>query len=221
MHGILEFLQQALHSYCHACRLIRLQTGSLCPRCASYLASLSNFSLMRNIIGEESFTVYSIGYYAADLAKIILNNKQNPSNTVIMHLTAHLMDRLPKPLRKMTIIQVPGSNRQPEHLVDALTLELSKRGWKSPESAIIQRRLFNYGMKSHKNMNQIQRHQSEFNRKYVLYRSNIQELKGKSVVLLDDICTTGATLLSFKKALESQGVRVNCAVTLAYTPKYF
>lgn len=42
-----------------------------------------------------------------------------------------------------------------------------------------------------------------------------KDIRGRKAIIIDDVCTTGATLENFAKALEESGVWVVCAYTLA------
>jgi predicted amidophosphoribosyltransferase len=49
----------------------------------------------------------------------------------------------------------------------------------------------------------------------------VKNLEGCSVIILDDVLTTGATLLECARALRAEGAHVIGATVLAYTPKNF
>jgi len=47
------------------------------------------------------------------------------------------------------------------------------------------------------------------------YRADVQAVKGKSVVVMDDVATTGATILACADALLSAGAKEVYAITIA------
>jgi predicted amidophosphoribosyltransferase len=46
-----------------------------------------------------------------------------------------------------------------------------------------------------------------------------RELGGREVILVDDVATTGATLIDSANALRAHGARVSLALVIAYTPR--
>ena len=113
-------------------------------------------------------------------------------------------------LRKATLIPIPGSKRairkRGRDFIFELTQEVSKRSEVPMVSGIsIERRLLD------------QSGLSAMDRKRNVYGAfavdkSVQEISGE-ILLVDDLVTTGATLLEAKRALNKSGLSVNQAIT--------
>lgn len=120
-----------------------------------------------------------------------------------------LVRRLPDSLlREATLLPIPGSKRairkRGRDFIRVITIEVSKRTGIPVSSGLqINRKLLDQSRLSAIDRNRNISGAFEFNG---------PEIKGE-IFLVDDLVTTGSTLLEAKRALNTQGIPVNRAIT--------
>lgn len=191
--------------HCFGCRAIGIE---ICSKCRKFW---NPHFYVQTI---EELQVYSAIRYSPVARSILLGAKENSfaiADKLIIEAMLNCLHRLPtQVLRKATLIPIPGSKRairkRGRDFIFDLTQEVSLRsGLPMASGMIIQRRLLD------------QSGLSAVDRKRNIYgafsfHGNVQQINGE-ILLVDDLVTTGATLLEAKRALNASGLSVNRAIT--------
>lgn len=161
--------------------------------------------------------MYSSIKYSPTARSILLSSKESSVRRADELLIAALVDlirRLPSHLlREACLLPIPGSKRairrRGRDFIETITEEVSNRtGIAMVTGMYINRSLLD---QSGLSANDRARNISEA---FEFDASNAknEKLKGE-IFLVDDLVTTGATLLEAKRALNAHGIRVNQAIT--------
>lgn len=188
---------------CFGCKAVGIE---ICSKCRKYW---NPHFYLQNI---EGLTVYSSIRYSNISRSILLSAKENSlriADELIIDALVNCLHRLPtQVLRKAILMPVPGSKRairkRGRDFIQAITNEVSLRsGLPMFEGMIVQRRLLD------------QSGLSAVDRKRNIYGAfnYTGELVKGEILLVDDLVTTGATLLEAKRALNVEGLTVNRAIT--------
>lgn len=189
--------------HCFGCKAVGIE---ICSKCRKYW---NPHFYLQNI---EGLTVYSSIRYSNISRSILLSAKENSlriADELIIDALVNCLHRLPtQVLRKAILMPVPGSKRairkRGRDFIQAITNEVSLRsGLPMFEGMIVQRRLLD------------QSGLSAVDRKRNIYGAfnYTGELVKGEILLVDDLVTTGATLLEAKRALNVEGLTVNRAIT--------
>jgi len=189
--------------HCFGCNAVGIE---ICSKCRKYW---NPHFYLQNI---EGLTVYSSIRYSNISRSILLSAKENSlriADELIIDALVNCLHRLPtQVLRKAILMPVPGSKRairkRGRDFIQAITNEVSLRsGLPMFEGMIVQRRLLD------------QSGLSAVDRKRNIYGAfnYTGELVKGEILLVDDLVTTGATLLEAKRALNVEGLTVNRAIT--------
>ena len=189
--------------HCFGCNAVGIE---ICSKCRKYW---NPHFYLQNI---EGLTVYSSIRYSNISRSILLSAKENSlriADELIIDALINCLHRLPtQVLRKAILMPVPGSKRairkRGRDFIQAITNEVSLRsGLPMFEGMIVQRRLLD------------QSGLSAVDRKRNIYGAfnYTGELVKGEILLVDDLVTTGATLLEAKRALNVEGLTVNRAIT--------
>ena len=189
--------------HCFGCNAVGIE---ICSKCRKYW---NPHFYLQNI---EGLTVYSSIRYSNISRSILLSAKENSlriADELIIDALVNCLHRLPtQVLRKAVLMPVPGSKRairkRGRDFIQAITNEVSLRsGLPMFEGMIVQRRLLD------------QSGLSAVDRKRNIYGAfnYTGELVKGEILLVDDLVTTGATLLEAKRALNVEGLTVNRAIT--------
>ena len=189
--------------HCFGCKAVGIE---ICSKCRKYW---NPHFYLQNI---EGLTVYSSIRYSNISRSILLSAKENSlriADELIIDALINCLHRLPtQVLRKAILMPVPGSKRairkRGRDFIQAITNEVSLRsGLPMFEGMIVQRRLLD------------QSGLSAVDRKRNIYGAfnYTGELVKGEILLVDDLVTTGATLLEAKRALNVEGLTVNRAIT--------
>ena len=191
--------------HCFGCRAIGIE---ICSKCRKY------WNPHFYIQSIEELKIYSAIRYSPVARSILLSAKENSyavADELLIEALLNCLHRIPSQvLRKATLIPIPGSKRairkRGRDFIFELTQEVSKRSGVPMVSGIsIERRLLD------------QSGLSAMDRKRNVYGAfavdkSVQEISGE-ILLVDDLVTTGATLLEAKRALNKSGFSVNQAIT--------
>lgn len=190
-------------SHCFSCNTLGIEICSKCKR------HWSPHFYQQNIDG---LLIYSSIKYSPVARSILLSAKESSvqvADELLISALHNCLNRLPTSiLRNAKLIAIPGSNRairkRGRDFILELTKELSRRsGMELVEGLTIKRRLLD------------QSRLSSVDRKRNIYGAI--EYDGVRVagelILVDDLVTTGSTLLEARRALELHDLKVNQAIT--------
>ena len=163
----------------------------------------------------DQLTVYSAIKYSPIARSILLGAKESSlriADELIIDALQNCLHRLPTQLlRNAILMPIPGSRRsvrkRGRDFIFELTKELSMRSGVPYLSGIkINRRLLDQS-----GLNAVDRKRN-IHGAFELDGISPESFNGE-VLLVDDLVTTGATLLEAKRALNSGGIQVNRAIT--------
>ena len=191
--------------HCFGCKAIGIE---ICSNCRRYW----NPHFYIQTISE--LKVYSAIRYSPVAKSILLGAKENSyavADKLMVDALMNCLHRLPSQvLRDATLMPIPGSKRairkRGRDFILELTKEVSiKSGIPMISGMQIERRLLD------------QSGLSAVDRKRNIYGAftldkNVQGISGE-ILLVDDLVTTGATLLEAKRALNVSGFSANQAIT--------
>jgi len=191
--------------HCFGCKAIGID---ICSNCRKYW---NPHFYIQTISGLK---VYSAIKYSPVAKSILLGAKENSyavADKLIVDALLNCLHRLPSQvLREATLIPIPGSKRairkRGRDFILELTKEVSlKSGVPMISGMKIERRLLD------------QSGLSAVDRKRNIYEAfaldkTVRGISGE-ILLVDDLVTTGATLLEAKRALNKCGFTVNQAIT--------
>jgi len=193
--------------HCFGCGSLGLE---ICSSCRRYW---NPHFYIQNIDGLQ---VFSAIRYSTIAKSVLLNAKESSlkiADELIIDALHNCLKRLPTSvLRKAILIPVPGSKRairkRGRDFILELTSELSLRsGIPMIQGMKIKRKLLDQSRLSATDRKRNIHGNFQFS-----YNSDLSEINGE-LILVDDLVTTGATLLEARRALKEQGLFVNRAIT--------
>ena len=212
--------------FCLSClRKLPLIKYTICQRCGSPLGQYISFHASCNICKNKYFSFAGLryaGYYEDGLRQLLLDLKFNRQYHIAMFLGRILANHLKKyPFRHSpdAVLAVPM------HLIDE-----QKRGYNQSELIakvvakqlklpLINNLLYQTNKKEKQSsLPENQRHQNVLN--VFSVNSKIKNYwKGKTLLLIDDIFTTGSTANECSKVLKKNGIKRVYVATIARTKK--
>ena len=212
-----DALALALPISCAGCDL---PDRNLCRECRAALVADLQF---RELIDEESLQRLPL-WFAMELGEpligVLHHFKEKGRTSVAKHLATPLKDAM-----KAIYKQVPHESSDPITWVVPPSSRASFRqrgyspiGMLATSAGVRPQKLLTISRRR-ADQSQLGRMERFLNMKGV-YKAK-PAAKGKRVILVDDVLTTGATLLECARALRAGGVEVLGAAVLAYTPKNF
>lgn len=189
--------------HCFGCNALGIEICSKCRR---------NWNPHFYVQTIESLTVYSSIRYSTVAKSILLGAKENSlriADELIIDALVNAVHRLPTPvIRRAVMMPIPGSKRairkRGRDFIADITKEVSGRtGVPAIQGMKVSRRLLD------------QSGLSAVDRKRNIYQAFdfVGENIDGEILLVDDLVTTGATLLEAKRALNDRGFAVNRAIT--------
>lgn len=176
----------------------------------------------------EDLTVYSAIKYSPVAKSILLSAKESGvrrADEMILDALLNLTKRIPtKYLRNAILLPIPGSKRairkRGRDFIFDLTQELSTRSGIAMYSGLeITRGLLDQSQLSARDRSRNIHGAFEFKNplngksKSMLLNPVIDQAINPEIFLVDDLVTTGSTLLEAKRALNAHGIEVNRAIT--------
>lgn len=193
--------------HCFGCGVLGIEICSVCRRYWNPHFYIQNI---------EGMQIYSAIRYSPIAKAVVINAKENSikiADELIINALHICLKRLPTSvLRRAILIPVPGSRRairkRGRDFILEITNELSLRsgipvvtGMKIKRNLLDQSRL-----------SAVDRKRNIHGNFAFSYAAGFSEIKGE-LILVDDLVTTGATLLEARRALQEQGLVVNRAIT--------
>lgn len=188
---------------CFGCKALGLE---LCTNCRKYWNP--HFYTQY----KENLTIYSAIIYTPIAKSILLGAKENSYKLADQLIEDALLDclkRLPSHiLRNAILMPIPGSKRSIRKRGRDFLYEITKELGKSSGLEVITGMYINRNLLDQSGLSAIDRKRNikgAFNFKG-------PDIKGE-ILLVDDLVTTGATLLEAKRALNALGISANRAIT--------
>ena len=199
--------------WCGRCnQTIRRLTRPVCVRCGSSL-SQSRSACNRCVDFPENLQVRSYAYYDGPLLRAILHLKYRPNKSLAEVMGNWLIDlAVQEGMEADIILSVPLSKNRLKHRgynqVDLIVESMAKGlGIASDKRALKRIR----ETKSQVGLDPINRRINVQN----AFQANQRILQGRNVFLVDDLYTTGSTILACTQALNEIGVRKVYGLTVA------
>lgn len=193
-------------THCFGCNALGLE---ICSKCRKYW---NPHFYIRTIDG---LTVYSSIRYSAVAKSILLGAKENSlriADELIINAIVDCVHRLPTAiLRNAILMPIPGSKRairkRGRDFIESITNEVSHRtGIPTNTGMFVKRRLLDQS-----GLSAIDRKRNIFDS--FDFNGDLSDKSNVDILLIDDLVTTGATLLEAKRALNAHGLAANRAIT--------
>jgi predicted amidophosphoribosyltransferase len=198
----------------------------LCPYCGNSIGSCQNAcsSCAERMAKQEGCPPISTALdglairaafdYADWEQSLILRQKAKPHPRVVRWLAQRVLESIPIKWRSIPMVWLPGRATSGIHLVEMLAFELQTLGHPLVHKPWLSRRL--RPTKPQKSLTDEQRRTRDIRQ---IYRTVRYRKYTGNVILLDDVITTGSTILGCKQLIEGQGATVLGAIALAYTQR--
>lgn len=187
---------------------------ALCASCCAQLRAASACTLSEQLL-PDSTRVVSAMRYETQVRSMILSLKEHGRTDVVTQLAT--------PLRAAIEKAADGSTSA----VEVCTVPSSKRSWLRRGYRPVDRLAHAAGFRRaavlrHAAVTQEQKSLDRAQRGANLKGALVAKptVRGRRFVIVDDVVTSGATLLEAARALRAGGAEVVAAATLAYTPRH-
>ncbi len=183
----------------------------MCEPCAAFLAATSPVGRYH---GELTFPVIALAAHSGHFADAVRRQKARPSLGFCQVVARYLIRAIPAPWWLYRAVAVPARPFQGTHLVECWSLALNQNGLQLLEQSTLSRRISFF-----------QKHQKALGRAQRLARDTFcaparahNPNTRVRVLLIDNVVTTGSTLLQCSRALSEAGYEVRGALTIAFRP---
>lgn len=208
-HSLSEIL---FPTRCFGCRALGLD---ICSQCRV----LWNPHLYRSEF--DSLKIYSAVLYSPVAKRIILSAKENgikAADELVIDALSHSLHLLLRDFEMGILVPAPSrksSNRKRgRDFLSVITHALARNESLDCADLLIHTRK----VRDQSKLNAHQRHENIYEA-LAIDRNKLRSLGvGTDVILVDDLLTTGATLLEARRALEVRGIRVIAAITACLSP---
>lgn len=177
----------------------------LCNKCKK------DIRLVKDVMKSGEFNIYSYAYYKSTVKNLILDYKYHKDYNSGEYIADLLIEEFSSLICKYDLITyVPLTNKK-----------MKKRGFNQCEvlskhigkSINIKVEKLLYKIKDNKEQKTLDM-KSRISNQEGLFKC-YKEIKGKSILLIDDVVTTGATVVECMKVLKSSGAKEVNALTFA------
>jgi predicted amidophosphoribosyltransferase len=202
-----DFLELLFPSRCFGCRVLG---PKICTKCRQ---EWNPHFYIQTINGLK---IFSAIYYSATARSILLGAKEDSlkeADRYIQDALIHCVQRAPGiSLRELILIPIPSARRSIRRRGRDFLLEITENlashfGIQTISALEITRKTFDQTK-----LDAINRHKNLLGA-YRCSLSKVEIANLKNVILVDDLVTTGATLIEAKRALSAAGVHVTRAIT--------
>ncbi len=210
----MEWIASLLNTLCPFCGQTLGSTQRACESCARRLHGLESLAAVATQL--EDLPVCTALFYEDWIQGLILRQKRDPTRPVVRWLAQLLTTKMPAQWRGLPLVWLPGKPFAGIHLVEALALELFRLGQPLARRQYLQRRVAR--AMPQKGLSNNERRTRDMGEVYRVSRQLFPP--DREVILLDDVVTTGSTLLGCRELLaERLGIKVRGALAIAFTKK--
>lgn len=207
--GIIKFINEIkdefldiLYPYKNKCIICNSDFYGICPLCDKSIKRIKNHE-----------DIISYGYYNGTLKKLILEFKYNKNFIAGKIITNYLCELIENSISNIDcIVYVPSSKK-------ALKLRgfnqcefLAKEVGKKLNIEVIDCIKKRNNIKEQKSLSKEERYNNIINAFFI---EDNKKIKNKNILLIDDVTTTGATVLACKNLLKKQQIKSIKILTVA------
>jgi ComF family protein len=199
--------------WCKTCeKSLRRISRPICAHCGSPLPR-NQIECFKCTDFPENLRIRSYAYYEGPLLKAVLHLKYRPNQQLAEAMGKWLVElAIEEGMEADIILAVPLSKKRMKHRgynqVDLITSHMAKQLGITREKKALKRIR---ETKSQVGLDPINRHLNVQN----AFQANHEILENQRVFLVDDLFTTGATMLACTGALQKVGVRTVFGLTVA------
>ena len=211
-----ELSTDSRYSMCDKCHTdLPFITGKVCKKCGEPIKSLAEYCLKcKNHIDRNFDVARSVFLYAEEMRRLIINLKFNGKKYLADYLSWFLFDSyvlngfdcnlvMPVPMH-IKSLKRRGYNQQ-----ELLCSSFAKMGFEVDTTSVVKA----VDTKTQVGLDFKQRQTNLTNAFKVV---NKDKIKGKKILLIDDIYTTGATVSEVASVLKKAGVNSVSVLTLCH-----
>ena len=199
-------------SRCFGCRALGPNICSLCR-------IQWNPHLYRSTL--DSLTIYSAIFYSPVAKRIILSAKENgikAADDLILNALTHSLQLLLRDFEVGILIPIPSRRSSNRKRGRDFLSEITRSIARSESLEYIDLLTHSRKIKDQSGLNSHERSENIY-QAMEINRNKLPRLGVETdVILVDDLLTTGATLLEARRALEVRGIRVIAAITACLSP---
>lgn len=202
-----SFLELLFPNRCFGCRVLGPEICNQCRRNWNPHLYSQKISTLR---------IHSAINYNETAKSILLGAKENSlriADELVINALHHCLIRVPGiSMRDLTLIPIPSSKRAIRRRGRDFIFEITKSLATPSRANVIEALQITRKTFDQTKLDAINRKKNLFNA-YNCYLDRDQVNNLKNVILVDDLVTTGSTLVEAHRALTAAGIQVICAIT--------